>query len=73
MTEGDWHDADEFAAYLVTEGLADNSIRNYRCLYQRWVDWCVTTENRPTRTRSQSVRGRRRSTRHGRCSNRPRR
>lgn len=38
------YDADQFAAHLILLGKADNTIRNYRCLYQRWLDWCATNE-----------------------------
>jgi integrase len=34
-------DADTFAAFLAMQGMADNSIRNYRALYLRWVDYAV--------------------------------
>lgn len=33
---------DQFAAALVAEGLADGTVRVYRCMLQRWIDWAVT-------------------------------
>lgn len=42
------YDADQFAAHLLMEGLADNTVRNYRCLYQRWIDWSVTEGRDPS-------------------------
>lgn len=41
------YDADEYAAWLITQELADNTVRNYRCLYQRWLDWCATHDRAP--------------------------
>lgn len=32
-------DADTYAAFLAMQGMADASIRNYRAMYLRWVDY----------------------------------
>lgn len=41
---GDMYDADQYAAVLIMRGLSDSTVRNYRCLYQRWLDWCITVD-----------------------------
>jgi integrase len=40
-------DANQFAAYLATLPRADSTIRNYRALYVRWVDWALTHQRDP--------------------------
>lgn len=35
-------DADQYAAHLVMLGLADSTVRAYRSLFQRWLDWAIT-------------------------------
>lgn len=32
-------DPDEFAGYLITQGMSDNTVRNYRALFVRWVSF----------------------------------
>lgn len=53
---GAMYDADQYAAALITEGLADSTIRNYRCLYQRWIDWCITEDHSPADPNPHTVR-----------------
>lgn len=50
-------DSDQFAARLIMDGLADSTVRNYRCLYQRWLDWCRTHDRDPERLEPMDVRG----------------
>lgn len=49
-------DAHQFAAYLATEGKADSTIRNYRALFARWVDWSVAHDRDPWQPDPLSVR-----------------
>lgn len=39
---------DQFCAYLALQGLSDATLRNYRALYVRWLDWCATEGRNPT-------------------------
>lgn len=39
--------ADQFAARLTLEGLADGTVRVYRCMFQRWHDFAVTNQRDP--------------------------
>lgn len=49
-------DVDQFTAYLIMEGKSDNTLRAYRALYVRWVDWCITEGRDPMRPDPLAVR-----------------
>ena len=45
-------DRDQYAGYLISQGLSDQTVRAYVAQYVRWCDWCATTPDadpaRPT-------------------------
>jgi integrase len=49
-------DADQFAAHLVMQGLAENSIRCYRACYCRWCAWAIANGRDPHRPDPLAVR-----------------
>lgn len=49
-------DADLFAAHLVLLGLADSTVKSYRCLYQRWADYAMGVGRSPQRPDPLTVR-----------------
>jgi integrase len=49
-------DADQFAAHLVMQGLAENSIRCYRACYCRWCAWAIANDRDPHQPDPLSVR-----------------
>lgn len=40
-------DLDQYCAYLALQGLADSTIRVYRALVVRWLDWAAANEHPP--------------------------
>lgn len=40
-------DAEQFAGYLALNERADNTIRNYRAMFVRWVDWAIANDRDP--------------------------
>lgn len=42
------YDYQQYAAYLVMQGKADGTIRNYIPFYTSWLDWCATEGADPT-------------------------
>lgn len=49
-------DADQYAGYLALNGLADETIRNYRAMYVRWCDWAIAHDRDPYRPDPLAVR-----------------
>lgn len=47
---------DQYTAYLVMQGLAENSIRCYRACFARWRDWAISHDRDPYRPDPLAVR-----------------
>lgn len=47
---------DQFAAHLILQDCADNTIRNYRPMFIRWVDWATAEGRNPWRPDPLAVR-----------------
>lgn len=50
-------DRETYNGYLVSQELADNSIRNYSAMYVRWHDWALAHGHNPHRPDPLAVRG----------------
>lgn len=74
-------DQDQFTAYLAMQGLADQTLRNYRAMFARWCDYAITHDRNPmqpdpltarafatTLTGGRSIRAHARATIHHLCS-----
>lgn len=47
LHKGTLMDQEQFTAYLAMQGMAEQTIRNYRAMMQRWCDWAVTNHRDP--------------------------
>ena len=68
-------DPDQYAAHLVMQGLADNTIRNYRPMFIRWIDYATAEGHDPyrpdpiaVRSWSQTINGTKSSLAHARAA-----
>ena len=70
---------DQFAAYLVLNECADNTVRNYSAMFVRWCDWAIAHDYDPAapdalavRAWSKTINGTRSSLAHARATRGPR-
>ena len=66
---------DQFAAYLVLNECADNTVRNYSAMFVRWCDWAIAHDYDPAapdalavRAWSKTINGTRSSLAHARAT-----